>query len=203
MLDWNTETIAEFKRLYNLPGPPTFSEIAASLTSTFRQRFTRNACIGKALRMGWARRGHGLPRPTRPRPPKPPTSERRVELKRGTAKMLTRTSVYHKMASRYAILETEVVDLPDENIPAAQRRTLHQLTDQTCRWPIGEPGTADFFFCGAPADLSKGQPYCPCHARRAWRPRANISDDERERRSLQMTKLWRQRAAKRQLEKVA
>jgi GcrA cell cycle regulator len=27
--------------------------------------------------------------------------------------------------------------------------TLIDLTDETCRWPVGEPGEADFAYCGA------------------------------------------------------
>lgn len=50
-----------------------------------------------------------------------------------------------------------------------QRKTLLELTNNTCRWPHGRPGTEKFFFCGAPeADLEKGIPYCARHMRRAY-----------------------------------
>ena len=39
-------------------------------------------------------------------------------------------------------------ELVDNVIPIGQRRTLLELTEETCRWPIGDPGQADFFFCG-------------------------------------------------------
>jgi GcrA cell cycle regulator len=54
--------------------------------------------------------------------------------------------------------------------PLRQRgKSLLELTNDTCRWPHGEPGTRGFFFCGAPgADLEGGKPYCVCHARRAY-----------------------------------
>lgn len=43
-----------------------------------------------------------------------------------------------------------------------QNCTLMQLTNQTCRWPFGDPATENFYFCGAvPVD---GKPYCGCHA---------------------------------------
>lgn len=61
--------------------------------------------------------------------------------------------------------------------PAAvsRHRTLLELTNHTCRWPHGRPGTAKFFFCGAlGADLAKGIPYCAQHMRRAYRPDAAI-----------------------------
>jgi GcrA cell cycle regulator len=54
-------------------------------------------------------------------------------------------------------------------------KTLLELTNATCRWPHGRPGTARFFFCGASgADLEQGLPYCPLHMRRAYRPEARL-----------------------------
>jgi GcrA cell cycle regulator len=48
-------------------------------------------------------------------------------------------------------------------------KTLFELTNDSCRWPHGQPGTKAFHFCGAPgADLEGGRPYCERHARRAY-----------------------------------
>ena len=56
----------------------------------------------------------------------------------------------------------------------ARGKSLFELTNTTCRWPHGRPGTGKFFFCGAPgADLERGMPYCTKHARRAY---TNYSD---------------------------
>jgi GcrA cell cycle regulator len=53
--------------------------------------------------------------------------------------------------------------------PARQYKTLLELTNITCRWPHGRPGTDRFFFCGAlEADLEHGVPYCALHMRRAY-----------------------------------
>jgi GcrA cell cycle regulator len=55
--------------------------------------------------------------------------------------------------------------------PATSRRgaTLLELTNATCRWPHGRPGTKNFFFCGAAgADLERGLPYCAHHMQRAY-----------------------------------
>ena len=35
-----------------------------------------------------------------------------------------------------------------------------------CQWPIGDPGTEDFHFCGAPAIHER--PYCDEHCKRAY-----------------------------------
>jgi GcrA cell cycle regulator len=57
----------------------------------------------------------------------------------------------------------------------SQHKTLLELTNHSCRWPHGRPGTAKFFFCGAlGADLAQGLPYCPRHMRRAYRPSGRV-----------------------------
>jgi GcrA cell cycle regulator len=45
---------------------------------------------------------------------------------------------------------------------------LLDLGDATCRWPVGEPGEADFAFCGA-APFAR-YPYCIGHCLIAYRP---------------------------------
>ena len=48
-------------------------------------------------------------------------------------------------------------------------KTFFELTNNSCRWPHGQPGTKTFHFCGAPgADLEGGRPYCERHMRRAY-----------------------------------
>jgi GcrA cell cycle regulator len=49
-----------------------------------------------------------------------------------------------------------------------QRRTLVELNEATCRWPIGDPSSTDFFFCGGKALTSL--PYCAHHSRIAYQP---------------------------------
>ena len=64
----------------------------------------------------------------------------------------------------------------DNVIPIGQRRTILELTEETCRWPIGDPGNSDFFFCGGLAVASL--PYCAYHSRIAYQP-ANPRRDRR------------------------
>jgi GcrA cell cycle regulator len=56
--------------------------------------------------------------------------------------------------------------IADLAIPQEQRCTLMQLNRYTCRWPIGEPKEADFFFCGA--EPAPGSSYCRTHTMRAY-----------------------------------
>ena len=53
-------------------------------------------------------------------------------------------------------------------IPLAERKTLQDLTEGMCRWPIGDPQMTDFHFCGR--NKVTGLPYCEAHARRAFQP---------------------------------
>lgn len=47
------------------------------------------------------------------------------------------------------------------------RLQCHELGAHTCHWPIGEPATEAFGFCGLPARPDK--PYCLAHCARAYR----------------------------------
>jgi GcrA cell cycle regulator len=55
----------------------------------------------------------------------------------------------------------------DARIPRRRRRSLLELEDETCRWPVGDPRSSRFFFCGAQSLRNK--PYCAEHAARAAR----------------------------------
>ena len=73
--------------------------------------------------------------------------------------------------------EADLVSARRPAAPASQRKvapprrvrdTLDRPSRQgpTCQWPIGDPGTPDFHFCGA-SPLS-GKPYCAEHAAIAY-----------------------------------
>src|SRR6185437_12661155 len=52
------------------------------------------------------------------------------------------------LAHAYEIEVEAEPELIDNIIPIGQRRTIMELTESTCRWPVGDPGGGDFFFCG-------------------------------------------------------
>ena len=53
-------------------------------------------------------------------------------------------------------------------VPMTRNLTLVQLSDRTCKWPLGDPLSADFRFCGNHSGDSS--PYCTHHARIAFQP---------------------------------
>lgn len=98
---------------------------------------------------------------------------RRLELpKRRTAVKWCRTNVRPPRAKQppYKTYENFARDIaptladpsPDDVIG------ILQLTERTCRWPIGDPQDAGFGFCGRDAVL--GKPYCSGHAVVAFEP---------------------------------
>lgn len=57
----------------------------------------------------------------------------------------------------------------DAQIPESQRRTLDQLGNCVCHWPVGDPREPGFFFCGAPKVNDEDIPYCRSHQFRSRR----------------------------------
>jgi GcrA cell cycle regulator len=59
----------------------------------------------------------------------------------------------------------------------AKKLTLMELTERTCKWPIGDPATDDFWFCGLPSIA--GKPYCEAHVGVAFQPMSARRDRRR------------------------
>ena len=61
---------------------------------------------------------------------------------------------------------------PAENVvvPISRRLQLVQLSENTCKWPNGDPLSEDFSFCGN--DAAETGPYCGYHSKIAFQPAA-------------------------------
>ena len=59
----------------------------------------------------------------------------------------------------------------------SKKLSLMELTERTCKWPIGDPATEKFWFCGHTSE--QGKPYCETHIEIAFQPVAS----RRERRT--------------------
>jgi GcrA cell cycle regulator len=125
---------------------------------------TRNAVIGKMNRLGLSRPKDVIGR----------------QLEQRRAARLARPKTPRTWRSKsprlniFAQHEMLMVTLrrpqpPAEDIPIYNGRgcTLLELSQGKCRWPISNPGAEDFCFCGN--EPVKGLPYCPGHARIAYR----------------------------------
>ena len=154
---WHAERVDMLKRCFE--AGLTCSEIAREIG------VTRNAVIGKLSRLGLSRPRDVLAKPLRRAAalgrPKIPRSRR---LTRASANILTQREM---LRNAFAAADP----IPEENpvIPIDNGRgcTLLELGDQKCRWPINDPGSHDFCFCGN--EPVSGFPYCAGHARMAYR----------------------------------
>lgn len=154
VVTWTDDRVEQLKKLWE--AGLSASQIAAELGNV-----TRNAVIGKVHRLGLSGRAKS-PSSAAPRPRKARPAQHMVRISRPQSR---------GNAALARIFETEPDPDPiayDNVVPLSQRRTLVELTEETCRWPIGDPGSADFFFCGG-RSLS-GLPYCSHHARVAYQP---------------------------------
>lgn len=157
-MSWTDERVELLKQLW--ADGQSAGQIAAELGGV-----TRNGVIGKVHRLGLAGRAkrdtdYGVKRERKPRTDRP-----------GRIKAIATKAEETAAQKRYAKAEAATEPSPEiiENIaPAPQRRTLLELNDDTCRWPIGDPATPEFFFCGAKP--LTGLPYCNYHSRVAYAP---------------------------------
>ena len=54
--------------------------------------------------------------------------------------------------------------------PRSEGVTIMELREFMCRWPLGDPTTPEFRYCGTQALM--GLPYCAHHAQIAYQPAA-------------------------------
>jgi len=115
---------------------------------------TRNAVIGKVHRLGLS----GRAKPSRPVKRAPRATSTRARTTKPATPRLPR-----RVAPIPAPVPLEAKQLPD-----GKYATILTITEHMCKWPIGDPSTSDFRFCGRGTD--KAEPYCKAHAQLAYQP---------------------------------
>ena len=66
--------------------------------------------------------------------------------------------------------------LLDKNFEQENPKKLEELTNETCKWPIGHPYEEKFYFCGRkPMDKF---PYCKLHVLYAFQPKNAKEEDQ-------------------------
>lgn len=113
-----------------------------------RMKCSRNAVLGALHRFGMAEgRDAWRKRKAEKVPTRKPRNPRKVN---------PRASKKRRASSAKPGPTGELV------IPLHERRSILTLTEETCRWPIGEVGDPDFHFCGRYCE--PGVTYCEFHA---------------------------------------
>ena len=147
-MSWTSEKVEKLKELWSKGR--TASQIAEALGDT-----TRNAVIGKAHRLNLEARAPSKQSNS------PKSRENRQVMKRSPAPM-----------SRKAKFQSILLD---KNFEAESPKSLEELTEETCKWPIGHPNEEKFYFCGRKPE---GEfPYCKLHVLYAFQTKNQKEDD--------------------------
>ena len=117
-MSWTEDKVAKLKELWSKGH--TASQIAEALGDT-----TRNAVIGKAHRLNLEARAPS-------KQSNSPRANDSKQVKRGPAP-----------TSRKAKFQSILLD---KNFEPENPKSLEELTDETCKWPIGHPNEEKFYF---------------------------------------------------------
>jgi len=147
-MSWTPERESKLRALWKKGH--TASQIAALIGET-----TRNAVIGKANRLNLEARTVSKKRSTTPK-----------------AKLENDVEIKQKKLGRKARFKSLLLD---KNFEPENPIKLTELTDDTCRWPIGHPNEKDYYFCGR-KPLEKF-PYCNLHVLYAFQPKNAKEED--------------------------
>ena len=171
-MSWTDERIEILKKLW-LDGLS-----ASKIASQLGNAITRNAVIGKVHRMGLSGRAKPTSTlPTRPRAKEEPHVARAphggggapqrssMPMSRGN----TALAVDFDLAPMMAAAMRAEPKLESVVIPMSERVTIMELRESMCKWPLGDPMTPEFRYCGAKSP-GVGGPYCQPHARVAYQP---------------------------------
>ena len=183
-MSWTSERVELLKKLWG--EGQSASQIAKELGGV-----TRNAVIGKVHRLGLSNRATSTSKSETS-----PKSEKKAE-KTATkknepvAKNSEPKSTPPAPARRQIIpagqplppqpsaneISPEALARVSEVEKKAKKISLLELTERTCKWPVGDPATPDFWFCGLPTQT--GKPYCEAHVGVAFQPMNTRRDRRR------------------------
>ncbi len=162
---WTEERVEILKKLWA-------EGLSASQIANQLGEVSRNAVIGKVHRLGLARRAPSsrsqitLPRKARRMPGNSKSARQKfASREKNTQKVLD--GQHPPISSKKAPVQLRVIE--ELVIPKAERKSIETLTACSCRWPIGDPESDDFHFCGR--NRLENKPYCEFHAAIAYQPR--------------------------------
>ena len=198
-MSWTDERVELLKKMWS--EGQSASQIAKELGGV-----TRNAVIGKVHRLGLSNRSGGgtaqqaapaaapaKPETAKAKPAAPATPAAAAPKREAPAETRSAPETAAAMsAARRAIIPAgqplppqpsaneispEALAKVSEIEKKAKRLTLMELTERTCKWPVGDPATEDFWFCGLP--VQQGKPYCEAHVGVAFQPMSSRRDRKR------------------------
>ena len=158
-MSWTDDRVAKLSKLW--ADGLSASQIAGELGGV-----TRNAVIGKVHRLGLSGRAKpagGGGAKARRKPASRAGGGGSYQRARPSARSVGNTALK-------ADVDVQVRPKPVEDIvvPLSKKITLLELTEETCKWPTGDPTRPGFSFCGHKAQEDK--PYCQFHSKLAFQP---------------------------------
>ncbi|HAX92179.1 MAG TPA: gcrA cell cycle regulator family protein [Rhodospirillaceae bacterium] len=176
-MGWTEQQIQTLKQMWGKGF--SANDIAKSLGGCV----TRNAVIGKAHRLKLSASA-AMPRAASVEPPSKTRGVVMASIKKvsGKKKSMLRSlpPVQSQETTARVISMPESMLRPIEIMKRSEGIPVTKAGERHCRWPIGDPRSPDFRFCGC--DTHEGLPYCASHARVAYqtvsrRSRANANAD--------------------------
>ena len=178
-MSWTDERVEQLKQHW-MEG-----KSASQIASLLGHGLSRNAVIGKVHRLGLAGRARspssGISRPRRSAP-SPAAHRAAAPRLAAAAPRMTRGATALALAPR-ALMDAEPEAFESVVVPMSLRVTIIELKEAMCRWPLGDPASSEFRYCGSHAASG---PYCPYHGGLAYQP---AQDRRRERDRLRRTAL--------------
>ena len=165
---WTEERVDQLRRLWE-------DGLSASRIASQIGGISRNAVIGKVHRLGLAGRvkpSESAPVAARRRP----VHEAPVEIVEEATLAEPPAIVSHRPAPSFPMTAPAPAPEPVA-LAVSQRVTIMDLRESMCRWPMGDPTSPEFRFCGGRAIA--GLPYCTHHAQIAYQPAAERKRDRR------------------------
>jgi len=182
-MSWTDERVEKLKKMWS--EGQSASQIAKELGGV-----TRNAVIGKVHRLGLSNRAGGAPAPApekksaraepaaSPRPgAKPAAEDKVVEVTVAPRKPIVPAGQPLPPQPSANEISPEALANVREVEKTAKRISLMELTERTCKWPVGDPATDNFWFCGLA--VQQGKPYCEAHVSVAFQPMSSRRDRRR------------------------
>jgi GcrA cell cycle regulator len=186
-MSWNDERVEILRQMW-LDG-----KSASQISTVLGNGLTRNAVIGKVHRLGLAGRvkSGGEPGEAIASPSRAQAAPRRAVQRGAEAPQTVMATPMTQGATALAMAteprpELLVVRVEEEVVvPMSLRVTIVDLKESMCKWPLGDPTSPDFRYCGSAA--SGTGPYCTHHGKLAYQPAQDRRRDrDRERRALML-----------------
>lgn len=162
-MNWTDERVEMLKRLW--AEGLSASQVAAQLGGV-----SRNAVIGKVHRLKLSSRGRATASPARQKKAASPGGgggARRQRNSRPVTASIGATALKVQF-EQDVVAYRHLRPIEDIVVPISRNLALVELTEQTCKWPNGDPLSENFSFCGNEAGDSS--PYCTYHSRLAYQP---------------------------------